>query len=86
MAGKMNPEIELKKFITEYLSQYNIKYYAVQRSMYFAGVEVRLYNDTITWYVESHFPVIDFFNNKDNLRKELQELHKLYLIGPPKND
>lgn len=78
----MNPELELKSMIKDIVAQYNIKYYAVQRSMCFAGVEVRLYNNDITWYAEGHFLVIDYLNNKEKIFKELNDLHKLYIIGP----
>lgn len=78
----MNAELELKAMIEDLISQYNIKHYAVQRSMYFAGVEVRMYSNDIRWYAEGHFGVIDFFNNKEKVIKDLEDLHKLYLMGP----
>jgi hypothetical protein len=78
----MNAELELKAMIEGLISQYNIKHYAVQRSMYFAGVEVRMYSNDIRWYAEGHFSVNDFLNNKEKVIKDLEDLHKLYLMGP----
>lgn len=78
----MNAEIELKAMLEDLIQQYQIKHYAVQRSMYFAGVEVRMYSNDIKWYAEGHFRVIDFLKNKEIIIKELDELHKLYVMGP----
>lgn len=82
MGGNMNAELELKAMLEDLIKQYQIKHYAVQHSMYFAGVEVRMYNNDIRWYAEGHFRVIDFYNNKEKIIKELHDLHRLYLIGP----
>lgn len=82
MVGNMNTELELKAMLEDLIKQYQIKHYAVQRSMYFAGVEVRMYSNDIRWYAEGHFSVNDFLNNKEKVIKDLEDLHKLYLIGP----
>jgi len=82
MGGSMNAELELKAMLEDLIKNYQIKHYAVQRSMCFAGVEVRMYSNDIRWYAEGHFRVIDFLKDKDIIIRELQDLHKLYLIGP----